>query len=65
MKRLTITVRVPVSVTVDAEEQSGEINIVNVVRTYLPTPIELMDALDNDGELHLLDEACANAQEAK
>lgn len=60
-KRLTLTVRMPVTIIVDAEESNGEINVVRVARAYPPTPQDVMDALDNESQLNDLDEAYENA----
>lgn len=60
-KRLTLTVRMPVTIIVDAEESNGEINVVRVARAYPPPPQDVMEALDNESQLNALDEAYENA----
>jgi hypothetical protein len=59
-KRITLTVRMPVTIIVDAEESGGEVNVVRVIRAYPPTAVEVMEALDNEGQLGELDEAYEN-----
>lgn len=60
-KRITMTVRIPITIIVDAEESASEINVVRVVRAYPPSASEVMEALDNEGQLGNLDEAYENA----
>lgn len=61
-KRITISVRLDVSLTVDAEDRNGEVNVVRVVRINgLPGAREVMEALDAEGELGQLDEEYENS----
>lgn len=62
-KRITLSVRMHVSITVDAErDESGEVNVVRAVRINgLPSAQEVMEALDADDELAQLDEEYENA----
>lgn len=61
-KRITLSVCLNVSITVDAEEQHGEVNVVRVVGINgLPGPREVMEALGADDGLDQLDEAYENA----
>ena len=60
-KRITLTVRVPITMILDAEQADGEINVVNVVQTYDPSAQEIMEALDHEGQLGDLDAAYEEA----
>ena len=64
-RRITISARVVVSLTVDADNPSGDVEVINVVRINgLPTAKEVMEALDGEDELEQLDEAFAAAHAA-
>lgn len=61
-KQITLSVRLTVSVTVDAEERGGEVHVVRTVRINgLPSAPDVMEALDADDELAQLDEEYQNA----
>jgi hypothetical protein len=60
-KRITLSVRMPVSITVDAQLVDGDVTVVKVVRTNgLPSAKEVMEALDADEGLADLDDAFEN-----
>lgn len=54
-RRLTITVRVPVTLTVDARIDAGEVVVVDVRDVDLPSVSEVMEALDADQQFDELD----------
>jgi hypothetical protein len=60
-KRITLSVRMAVSVTVDAQIVDGEVAVVKVVRINgLPSAREVMEALDADEGLAELDDVFEN-----
>lgn len=57
-KRIQLSVRMSVLVTVDAILKNGDVYVESVVSlTGSPSPEELMEALDAEGELGQLDNA--------
>lgn len=57
-KRIQLSVRMTVLVTVDAIFKNGEVQVESVVSlTGTPLPAEVIEALDADGELDQLDNA--------
>lgn len=57
-KRIQLSVRMTVLVTVDAIFKNGEVQVESVVSlTGTPSPAEVIEALDADGELDQLDTA--------
>lgn len=63
-KRITLSVRMVVSVTVDAEDAGGAVEVVRVVRVNgLPSASEVMEALDAEGDFQQLDEEYEKAPE--
>jgi hypothetical protein len=57
-KRITISTRLAVSLTVDAELRDGEVTVVKVVHINgMPTAREVMEALDAEDGLSELDDA--------
>lgn len=61
-KRVTLSVRMAVSVTVDVQCQNGTVEVVNVVSMNgLPSESDVTEALDADGELAQLDAAFVEA----
>lgn len=54
-RRVTITVRVPVTLTVDAAMQGGEVTVVAVQNVLAPDADEVMAALDADEQFEELD----------
>jgi hypothetical protein len=61
-KRITLSIRMPISITVDAQLVGGEVTVIRTVNVNgLPSAPEVMEALDAEGEFGQLDEAYENA----
>lgn len=58
MKRITISTRLNVGLVVDADIRDGEVCIQRVVSiSGLPSPKDVMEALDGEDQLSELDDA--------
>ncbi len=47
-KRLVITMRIPVTMTVEADEIGGDVVITDVIDVLLPSKADIDDSLDDD-----------------
>lgn len=55
-KRLSISTRVLVTIDCDAEQRNGEVVITNIRHVGLPSPKEVMEALDAGEQFGELDD---------